>query len=49
MARKRKTTKSGTEWRRVFAEAARRCREEAKRRGIKFQECVREELRKHSR
>jgi len=44
MARKRVTGKSGAEWRRIFAEAARKCSVEAKRRGIRFQDCVRQEL-----
>jgi len=44
MARKRRTGKTGSEWRRIFAEVAKRCAVEAKRRGVKYQECIRQEL-----
>jgi hypothetical protein len=44
MARRRKTRYTGQEWRRKFGEAAKYCSEEAKRRGIRFQDCVREYL-----
>jgi len=44
MARKRRTSYTASEWRRKFAEAARICRVEAKRRGIRFQDCIREKL-----
>ena len=44
MARRRKTGKSGHEWRRVFAEVAKKCAAEAKRRGSRYQDCIRQEL-----
>jgi hypothetical protein len=47
MARRRKTGKSGHEWRRIFAEAAKKCSAEAKRTGIRYQDCIRQELAKY--
>jgi hypothetical protein len=47
MARRRKTGLAGPEWRRIFAQAAKYCSEEAKRRGIRFQDCVRDYLKRH--
>jgi hypothetical protein len=44
MARKRKTGYTVSEWRKIFAEAAKYCSEEAKRKGIRFQDCVRQYL-----
>ena len=44
MARKRKTGYTVSEWRKKFAEAAKYCSEYAKRRGIRFQDCVRDYL-----
>ncbi len=44
MARKRKTRLSSSEWRNIFTRAARECSEEAKRKGIRFQDCVRQKL-----
>jgi len=48
VARRRKTGLAGPEWKRLFAEAAKYCSEEAKRKGIRFQDCVREYLKRHS-
>jgi hypothetical protein len=42
--RRRRTSRSGREWRRIFAEVAKRCAVEAKRRGIRYQDCIRQEL-----
>ena len=47
MARKRRTGKSGSEWKRIFAEAAKKCTAEAKRTGIRYQDCIRQELAKY--
>ena len=47
MARKRKTKASRSEWSRIFATVSRKCSAEARRRGIKFQKCVAEELAKY--
>jgi len=44
MARKRKTGLSSSEWRSIFARVARECSEEAKRKGVRFQDCVRQKL-----
>lgn len=44
MARKRKTGYAQSEWRRKFAEAVRLCKEEARRKGVRFQDCVRSHL-----
>jgi hypothetical protein len=44
MARKRKTGYAQSEWRRKFAEAVRVCKEEARRKGVRFQDCVRSYL-----
>jgi hypothetical protein len=49
MSRRRKTGYAGTEWRRIFAQVARECSLEAKRRGVRFQDCVRERLARHRR
>jgi hypothetical protein len=52
MPRKRKTktrTKTGytaQEWRKKFAEAAKYCAEQAKRRGIRYQDCISDYLKK---
>ena len=46
MARKRKTGLSGQEWKRVFAEAAKYCSEQAKRTGVRYQDCIRSYLAK---
>jgi hypothetical protein len=44
MARIRKTGRTKSEWRRIFADVAKKCSAEAKRRGIRYQDCVRQEL-----
>ena len=44
MARRRKTGYAQSEWRRKFAEAVRVCKEEARRKGVRFQDCVRSYL-----
>jgi hypothetical protein len=49
MTRRRKTRYTGTEWRGIFAQVAKECSEEAKRRGIRFQDCVRERLARYRR
>jgi hypothetical protein len=46
MTRKRKSKFTATEWRRLFAEAAKYCSEYAKRRGIRFQDCIKQYLKK---
>jgi hypothetical protein len=48
-SRRRKTTYQGAEWRRIFAQVAKECSMEAKRRGIRFQDCVRERLTRYRR
>jgi len=45
MARKRKTGESAAAWRRKFAEVARECSVEAKKKGIRFQDCIKQKLR----
>ena len=44
MARRRKTGITGSEWRRIFAAAAKECAAEAKRTGIRYQDCIRQKL-----
>jgi len=44
MARKRKTTYAQSEWRRKFAEVVEVCKEEARRKGVRFQDCIRSHL-----
>jgi len=44
MPRKRKTGHTVSEWRKKFADAAKFCSEYAKRKGIRFQDCVRDYL-----
>jgi hypothetical protein len=44
MARTRRGGKTRNEWRRIFADVAKKCSIEAKRRGIRYQDCVRREL-----
>jgi len=44
---KRKTGKSGSEWKRTFAQVAKYCSEQAKRTGVRYQDCIRQELAKY--
>jgi len=46
MARKKKTGTTRTEWRRIFAAAAKECAAESKRTGIRYQDCIRQKLAK---
>jgi hypothetical protein len=45
--RAKKTGFAGGQWKRVFADVAKFCSAEAKRRGERFQDCVRRELQRY--
>ena len=47
MTKRKRTGLSGSEWKRIFAEVARKCAVEAKRSGIRYQDCIRQELAKY--
>jgi len=47
-AMRKKTGLTKSEWRRIFAEVAKFCSVEAKRRGIRYQDCVKAELAKRA-
>ena len=47
-SKKGKTGLSREEWKQRFKHAVEVCRERAKREGIRFQDCMREELSKYS-
>ena len=43
-ATKRKSKYTAVEWKKIFSEVAKFCSAEAKRTGIRFQDCVKAEL-----
>jgi hypothetical protein len=47
MTRKGKTGITGSEWRRIFAAAAKECAAESKRTGIRYQDCIKQKLAKN--